>query len=89
MNKDQHHSHDSDIGCLEAIEGLYAWLDNEIDDEEAIREIEDHIRHCQSCYSRAEMEKALTQHIRKSLQLKDSEADLDALKNRVSKLLDL
>ena len=31
MKKDQHHSHDSDIGCLEAIEGLYAWLDNEIE----------------------------------------------------------
>ena len=89
MNKDQQHSHESDIGCLEAIEGLYAWLDKEIDDEDTIKEIEEHIRHCQSCYSRAEMEKALTERIRKSSRLEDSDTDLDALKNRVNKLLDL
>ena len=89
MKKDHHHSHESDIGCLEAIEGLYAWLDKEIDDEDSIREIEEHIRHCQSCYSRAEMEKVLTERIRKSARADESGPDLDALKNRVHKLLEL
>jgi anti-sigma factor (TIGR02949 family) len=89
MKKDHHPSHESDIGCLEAIEGLYAWLDNEIDDADSIREIEEHIRHCQSCYSRAEMEKALTEHIRKTARTEDSESNLDSLKSRVHKILDL
>ncbi|MCW8925534.1 MAG: zf-HC2 domain-containing protein [Xanthomonadales bacterium] len=55
-----------DIGCLEAIEYLYAWLDGELDGEEIANDVEYHISHCKSCFSRAEMEKALTEHIRRS-----------------------
>jgi hypothetical protein len=55
-----------DIGCLEAIESLYAWLDGELDDTEMVIGLERHIKHCQSCWSRAEMEKSLTKHIQQS-----------------------
>jgi len=56
-----------DIGCLEAIESLYAWLDNELDNAEMAAKLEYHISHCKSCWSRAEMEKALTDHIKRSV----------------------
>jgi anti-sigma factor (TIGR02949 family) len=56
----------TDIGCLEAIESLYAWLDNELEDAELTAGLESHLSHCKSCWSRAEMEKALTEHIKRS-----------------------
>ena len=56
----------TDIGCLEAIESLYTWLDGELDDAEMTIGLERHIDHCQSCWSRAEMERSLTKHIQKS-----------------------
>jgi predicted anti-sigma-YlaC factor YlaD len=46
---DQHH----DIGCLQAIEAFYAYLDGELEDPKSIEEFEDHMKHCRSCYSRA------------------------------------
>lgn len=54
-----------DIGCLEAIETLYAWLDNELDSSQRAS-FEHHLKHCKSCFSRAELERALTGHIRRS-----------------------
>ena len=56
-----------DIGCLEAVESLYTWLDNELDDAELASGLEHHLSHCKSCWSRAEMEKSLTERIRKSV----------------------
>jgi len=87
------HKHDKstdtlDIGCLEAIENFYAWLDDEIKDPAAIREIEEHIRHCDSCYSRAEMERALTSHIRQTARVDEPGPSLDALKDRLRKIVD-
>ena len=58
-----HHDH-PDIGCLEAIEGLYALLDGEIRSPETAKEIEAHVAHCKSCFSRAEVEKIITEKIR-------------------------
>jgi len=72
-----------DIGCLEAIEALYAWLDGEITDSDSIAEIERHVAHCHSCYSRAEMERALSAHIRKQ----SARQAPDELKTRLRKLL--
>jgi len=54
-----------DIGCLEAIETLYAWLDDELDASQRAS-FEHHLQHCKSCFSRAELERALTGHIRRS-----------------------
>ena len=55
-----------DIGCLEAINGLYAYLDGEIDDKESIAKIEHHMDHCRNCFSRIELERELTKRIKKS-----------------------
>lgn len=54
------------IGCLEAINGLYAYLDGELSDQESIDEIEHHMKHCQNCFSRNELEGLLTQRIKRS-----------------------
>lgn len=84
--------HTADIGCLEAIESLYAWLDNELEDAQMTKGLEHHLSHCKSCWSRAEMEKALTEHIRRSAgNRKDAGkggASPAALKTRLAKLME-
>jgi len=77
------HSHGEDIGCLEAIEWLYAWIDGELD-QASIGQLEKHIEHCQSCFSRREMEQALTERIRESR----GEMASPELRQRLDKLLD-
>jgi hypothetical protein len=57
MNSDKTgHGHD-DIGCLEAIEAFYSYLDGELSDPQAIEDFEHHMSHCRSCFSRAEVER--------------------------------
>jgi anti-sigma factor (TIGR02949 family) len=73
-----------EIGCLQAIEAFYAYLDGELDDPESIADFEHHLDHCRSCFSRIEMEKALNARIRKSAKRETPEA----LRERVGKLLD-
>lgn len=88
MNPSDHDHPSHDIGCLEAIEELYAWLDGERKDPQTVAAIEDHISHCQSCYSRAEMEQLLTQRIREVMK-PDREAEVpDDLHDRMRKLID-
>ena len=72
-----------DIGCLQAIEAFYAYLDGELDNPESIEEFEHHLGHCRSCFSRIEMEKALNRRLRETTQ-KESPDDL---RDRVSKLM--
>jgi len=55
-----------DIGCLQAIEAFYAYLDGELEDPQDIAEFEHHMDHCRSCYSRKEIETLLTTRMRKS-----------------------
>lgn len=55
-----------DIGCIEAINDLYAYLDGELDDPEAVAKFEHHLEHCAACYSRIELETALGRMIRRS-----------------------
>jgi len=80
-----------DMGCLEAIETLYAWLDDELDDAQQSSRFEHHLAHCKSCYSRAELEKALTEHIRQAAGTKTDDNKLpaapDTLQDRLEKLL--
>lgn len=73
-----------EIGCLEAIEALYAYLDGEVRDPLSLAQIEHHLGHCRSCYSRAELERALTQHLRKSV---DRDVP-ESLQVRLRRLLD-
>lgn len=59
-DKDPH----ADIGCLEAIEALYAYIDGELEDADAVSGFERHMSHCRSCFSRAEIEGLLTDRLR-------------------------
>jgi len=56
MKKDKDKSGIAEIGCLEAINGLYAYLDGEMKDPKSIAEFEHHLEHCKACYSRTELE---------------------------------
>ena len=56
----------AEIGCLEALDGLYAYIDGEMDDPMARAKIEHHLGHCSACYSRIELVNLLTQRIQKS-----------------------
>jgi anti-sigma factor (TIGR02949 family) len=66
MNQSNDPSGIDEIGCLQAIETLYAYLDGELDDPQTVASIEHHLGHCRSCYSRTEMERALTARMRRS-----------------------
>ena len=77
-------THQYDIGCLQAIEAFYAYLDGEIEDPKSIDEFEHHMRHCRSCYSRADVEKLLNQRIADSAKTKTPEM----LQDRLRGLLD-
>jgi len=65
MNRPGDDTAPDEIGCLEAIESLYAYLDGEIRDPVKLARIEHHLGHCRSCYSRQEMESLLTQRLRR------------------------
>ena len=84
MNSDENsHNHD-DIGCLEAIEAFYAYLDGELSDPKAIEDFEHHMSHCRSCYSRADVERLLNKRLRDG---ENTKAPAD-LRNRVRRLMD-
>jgi anti-sigma factor (TIGR02949 family) len=73
-----------EIGCLEAIESLYAYLDGEIRDPDQLARIEHHLGHCRSCYSRKELEARLTQRLKASAESTAPEA----LQERLQALLE-
>lgn len=78
------HRHD-DIGCLQAIEAFYAYLDGELDDPESIANFEQHLSHCRSCFSRVEVERILTERIRDSRRSRAPEALRARLKDLMKK----
>jgi len=73
-----------DIGCLEAIEAMTAYIDGELDDPESIAAFEHHMQHCRSCYSRAQMERALIARVKRAAEAPAPET----LKLRIRKLMD-
>ncbi|MCK5326758.1 MAG: zf-HC2 domain-containing protein [Woeseiaceae bacterium] len=73
-----------DIGCLQAIEAFYAYLDGELDSPESLADFENHLQHCRSCFSRFEMEGTLNQHMRKTAKQQSPEA----LRERIGKLME-
>jgi anti-sigma factor (TIGR02949 family) len=85
MSTDKDHSHSHDIGCLAALEAFYAYLDGELDNPDSIADFEHHMSHCRSCFSRAEIERALTAHIRKSGKSSAPEALRSRLRNLIDK----
>jgi len=72
-----------EIGCLESIETLYAYLDGEIRDPADIAKIEHHLGHCRSCFSRAELERRLAVRLRAA----GSRQAPDSLQERLKDLL--
>ena len=83
MSHDTDDPHD-DIGCLEALEAFYAYLDGELESPDAIADFEHHMQHCRSCYSRSEIERALTARISES----DKSRAPEALRARLRNLID-
>lgn len=81
--KGDHPAHD-EIGCLQAIETLYAYIDGEVEGEISLAQIEHHLGHCRSCYSRKELEQALTGHLKAS----GRKPAPKAFKSRLRKLMD-
>ena len=75
-----------EIGCIEAINGLYAYLDGEMDDPESMAKFEHHLSHCRACFSRTELESALSKHIRKSAKSRAPEKLQKRLRNLIDKL---
>jgi anti-sigma factor (TIGR02949 family) len=75
---------EKDIGCLEAFDHLYAYLNNEITNPVDLANVEHHLAHCKSCFSRAQMERELNQRMKVSGQEKLPES----LKRRLRHLID-
>lgn len=78
---DKHDIADSD--CLEAFDHLYAYLNNELDNEETIAKMEHHLQHCRSCFSRAQMERELNERLKNTGKDKTPET----LQKRLRKLI--
>jgi len=72
-----------EIGCLEAIESLYAYLDGELD-VDSVAKVEQHLAHCRSCYSRSELERRLAERVQNAGRARAP----DALKARLRRLID-
>ena len=85
-NDKHHHEHDDveEIDCLEAIDNLYAYLDGELIDEVELAQFRKHLEHCNSCYSRSELEGVINERIKKTGKSKTP----DALMNRITDFLD-
>jgi anti-sigma factor (TIGR02949 family) len=71
------------IGCLEALELFYAYLDGETDAQSAA-DFEQHMSHCLSCYSRVELEGLVTERLEAARSQRASEA----LRRRIRGLFD-
>lgn len=82
-NNPHDHNKGDEIGCMDAIEWLYAWLDGELD-EQSVSQLEQHISHCRSCFSRRQVELELTARMEKSSKSRAP----DVLQERLRKLMD-
>jgi anti-sigma factor (TIGR02949 family) len=82
-HESDHHEHD-DIDCLEAFEHLYTYLNGELDDATTRAKLEYHLGHCRTCYSRSQMEQALSERLKGSGRAKTPES----LQRRMKDLLE-
>lgn len=55
-----------EIECLEAIDSLYAYLDGELNDSETLAKFKQHLNHCNSCYTRSQLEGVINERIKAS-----------------------
>ncbi len=63
---------------------MTAYIDGELSDPESTAAFEHHMQHCRSCFSRAELERALVARLKRSAEVPAPEA----LKRRLRKLMD-
>lgn len=84
MNDDNNDNQVEDIDCTEAIGHLYAYLDNELDDIESLEKLENHMKHCHSCFTRNQVERALSGRIQKAVKTNAP----SSLQNRLKNLID-
>jgi anti-sigma factor (TIGR02949 family) len=75
-----------EIDCLEAFDHLYAYLNKEITDPVDLANIEHHLSHCKSCFSRAQMERELNQRLKESGETEIPESLQHRLRNLMDKL---
>lgn len=73
-----------DADCLEAFDDVYAYINNELTDPVVLSRIEHHLSHCESCYTRAEMERKINQRIKDSAKPRSP----DSLTNKLNDLFD-
>lgn len=73
----------STVTCEEVLKLLVAYLDRETDPHTAA-EIEQHLKECRGCFSRAEFEQRLKAHLRAA----GSRSAPDRLRARIKKLVD-
>jgi len=75
-----------EIDCLEAIGQLYAYLDGEINDKAKKAQMEQHLAHCKSCYSRSQMEMAINKRLEIMNKTDRPETLQEKLRNVIDKL---
>jgi len=73
-----------DSDCLRAFDHLYAYLNGELKDPEAVAMIEHHLDHCRSCFSRAQIEREINDRLREA---NPGEAPA-SLQSRLKKIID-
>lgn len=73
----------TDINCEEVIERLFEFLDQELDEDLSNR-IEQHIRHCRDCFTRAQFERRLRERVE---QASDTRAP-ESLRQRLQQMID-
>ena len=66
MSNDPNKPEEREIDCVEAFDYLYSYLNGEITNKVELANIEHHLSHCKSCYSRAQMEKKIDQRLKES-----------------------
>jgi len=79
----EHHEHE-EIDCAEAIGHLYAYLDGELTDKVTLAQFEEHLEHCKSCFTRAQLERA----INNKLSTAQEEMVPDSLQDRLRNIID-
>ncbi|HEU0204351.1 MAG TPA: mycothiol system anti-sigma-R factor [Burkholderiaceae bacterium] len=74
---------DENLSCEEVIKQLMAYLDHEIDAEASAR-IEHHLESCRGCFSRAEFERHLKEHV----QAAGAQKAPESLRARLKQIID-
>ena len=85
-NHDHDHDHDHEIGeldCKEVVKMIFQYIDGDLKGLSRA-EIEQHLKGCQSCFSRVEFESALKERVCKVGQ----EETPEELQKRISSLID-